>query len=305
MNPYDQTAALYRTWWSIAENSLRMFAPGAAAAGAEPRVAHDLPGAVQPLQDAMELMRRFLMQVSGAALAWQGQPGIDWLEWTRQSGEKLASFWESGKAALAAGGAAGAFAMPMLRWPATAGGADTAQPFWLGLDRAFGGVADAFGWGPSRMLLDAWRALAAAERERRAAQLDYLAVLSGAAGKAIGSVSKQLGEMAARGERVASFLAWTRLCASALDESVHEAMQSASGLNVSTGYMRAMLRWRQQLHRLVELLSGQLNVPTRAELDDAHLEIQQLKREMRRLRQQQSAGARKSRPREGRRGQRQ
>jgi polyhydroxyalkanoate synthesis regulator phasin len=54
-------------------------------------------------------------------------------------------------------------------------------------------------------------------------------------------------------------------------------------MKASTDCVRAALRYRQQQHRLVAVVSGLLNVPTRAELDDAYLEIQQLKRQMREL----------------------
>ena len=130
---------------------------------------------------------------------------------------------------------------------------------------------------------DALRELLAAEAQRRNAQVAYFAVFETAWRKIIDDIGSRIGELQARGERVDSFLALVRLWASVADQRVHEVMQSEEGLNAGAEYMRAVTRVRVQLHRVVAIASEALNVPTRAELDDAYLEIQQLKRQMREL----------------------
>ena len=53
---------------------------------------------------------------------------------------------------------------------------------------------------------------------------------------------------------------------------------------MSARLVRAASRARQQKQRVVAIASEWLNIPTRAEVDDAYREIQELKRELRRLR---------------------
>ena len=89
--------------------------------------------------------------------------------------------------------------------------------------------------------------------------------------------------MAARGERVESLLAFIRLWAKAIDAPLHEAMQGERGLEVTAKVIRASTQHRQQLQRAIGLASEALYVPTRADLDQAFREIQELKRELRRL----------------------
>ncbi|MET0680784.1 MAG: poly(R)-hydroxyalkanoic acid synthase subunit PhaE, partial [Burkholderiales bacterium] len=101
--------------------------------------------------------------------------------------------------------------------------------------------------------------------------------------KVIEGVGKRLGEMRASGERVESLVDLVRLWAGVAEKTLHEAMQSKPGLDATAEYLRAALRYRQQQNRLVEILSGLLNVPARSEVDDAYLEIQTLKRQVRAL----------------------
>ena len=64
---------------------------------------------------------------------------------------------------------------------------------------------------------------------------------------------------------------------------MHEAMQSARGLEVTAKLIGASSQHRQQLQKAIGLASEALHVPTRADMDDAFREIQELKRELRRL----------------------
>jgi hypothetical protein len=61
-------------------------------------------------------------------------------------------------------------------------------------------------------------------------------------------------------------------------------MQSRGALEAAARLVRTATRSRQQQHRVIAIASQALNMPTRAEVDDAYREIQELKRELRRLR---------------------
>lgn len=161
---------------------------------------------------------------------------------------------------------------------------DALKPLALNLEHAYGGVADAFGLAPLRELDRAWRETVSAALVHRRAQADYLAVVAGALGKGAEALTARLAEMAQRGESVDTLLALLRLYAHTVDQAMHAAMQSPPALEASAGLLRAAARLRQQQQRVVAVASEALNMPTRAEVDNAYREIQELKRELRRLR---------------------
>lgn len=161
---------------------------------------------------------------------------------------------------------------------------DAMEPLSLNLERAYGGLADAFGLAPMRELQDASRELAEASLARRQAQAEYLAVVSGAMASGAERMTQRLAEMAGRGETVDSLLSLVRLWARSADEAMHAAMQSQKALDASARLIRAGTEARLQQQRVVSIISQALNVPTRSEVDDAYREIQELKRELRQLR---------------------
>lgn len=158
------------------------------------------------------------------------------------------------------------------------------RPLSLNLERAFGGLADAFGLAPLRELAEAGRDMALATLANRQAQVEYLEVVAGAVSKGTEALTARLAEMGERGESVDSLLALVRLWSRTTDEAMHEAMQSPRALEASAKLIRAAARSRKQQQRVVAIASEALNVPTRTEMDDAYREIQELKRELRRSR---------------------
>jgi hypothetical protein len=90
--------------------------------------------------------------------------------------------------------------------------------------------------------------------------------------------------MGKNGESVDSLLGLVRLWSRSADEAIHAAMQSPQALEAAARLVRASTQTRLQQQRIVAIASEALNVPTRAEVDDAYREIQELKRELRRLR---------------------
>ena len=268
----NRVESLYRAWWDVVETSFRLLLPAQDLEAPDPRVEEEeretLAAAspeTRPALEALQLMRRLLTRYSAAPFASFGSAqGVhDWQVWAKQNAEQWKGLLQG--------------AAPQ---SPTAPGATS---IYDALDRTFAGLADSLGLGPSRAMRDALRELLAAEAQRRDAQLAYFAVFEAAWRKIIDDIGSRIGGAQARGERVDSFLALVRLWASVADQRVHEVMQSEEGLNAGAGYMRAVTRVRVQLHRVVAIASEALNVPTRAELDDAYLEIQQLKRQMREL----------------------
>lgn len=292
---YNQVAGLYRTWWDVVETSFRLLLPppqgvGMPAPGVqagEAAIKDGAQDAVKPALDALNLMRRLLTQYSGAAfpLLASTQGVQDWQAWAMQNAERFKTFMETGAHGQnpTVESAVRGFTELAQAWTKPAVASAGGPPYFDALDRTFSALTDAIGMGPSKALRDAGRELLAADAQRRAAQLAYGAVLEDAWRKVIQGIAERLKEMEARGERVDSFLGLVRLAASVADRTMHEAMQSEAGLNAGAEYAGAAARFRLQLNRVVAIASGMLNVPTRAELDDAYFEIQQLKRQMREL----------------------
>jgi hypothetical protein len=302
MAPNEQAAALYRTWFGMLEQWARMFSPWlqpaanpfAAAPPGEDATAPAVPEPVKPIAEALNLTRQLLSQsyaVLGAA-----PPGQDWQGLAAANAGRLKAFFETGAAAQKQWLEGSARAMTEMGRAWSGGGQPFAfpgpwalldvrstHPLLDGLDRTFSALADAFGLGPSRALRDAWRELIAADVQRRKAQLDYFAVVAGAWSDVVDGVGIRLREMGARGERVESLVTLVRLWAGVAEKTLHEALQSKPGLDATAAYVRAALRYREQQNRVVDTLSGLLGVPTRTEVDDAYLEIQTLKRQVREL----------------------
>ena len=167
-------------------------------------------------------------------------------------------------------------------------GAGAAQPaaasqLQLGIERTFGGLGDAFGLRPMRDLEQAWREMLGASAAKQRAQVEYLALVVQAWNTGTQGLLKELQAMGTRGERVESLLAFIRLWAKAVDAPLHEIMQGSQGLEVTAKVIRAASQHREQLQKTIAIASEALHVPTRKDLDEAFREIQELKRELRRL----------------------
>lgn len=158
------------------------------------------------------------------------------------------------------------------------------KPLSLNLERAYGGLADAVGLAPLRGLEEAGRDMALATVVHRQAQMEYLEVVVEALQKGAELLTVRLAELGQKGEPIDSMLGLVRLWARTTDEAMHAAMQTPRALEVSAKLLRASARSRQQQQRVVAIASEALNIPTRAEVDEAYREIQELKRELRRLR---------------------
>ena len=75
-----------------------------------------------------------------------------------------------------------------------------------------------------------------------------------------------------------------RLALGELDGALHSAMLSEPGLAATAATVRATSRRRLGCEKVAALSAQAIGQPTRAEVDEAFREIQQLKRELRQLR---------------------
>jgi class III poly(R)-hydroxyalkanoic acid synthase PhaE subunit len=163
----------------------------------------------------------------------------------------------------------------------------------LGVERTFGGLGEAFGFGPSRQLQEAWREMLLASLAKQRAQVEYLALAAQAFASGTATLTRELQAMALRGERVESLLAFIRMWAKAVDAPLHDAMQGGAGLDATAKVIRASTAHRQQLQKVVGIASRALHMPTRDDMSEAFREVQELKRELRRLKRALPAAAQK------------
>jgi polyhydroxyalkanoate synthase subunit PhaE len=166
-----------------------------------------------------------------------------------------------------------------------------ANSLQTGVDRAFGALADALGLTATRAMFDNLRALTEAEFEWQLALAGYLGVVGSAVGDAPRLAVARLGEVSKKGETIDSPLALARVWTSALGQAMHSAMQSDGGVAATARLVRAMTERQLRLENLVALAADSVGLATRRDLDEAHREIQLLKREMRSLRRDRATKA--------------
>jgi hypothetical protein len=153
----------------------------------------------------------------------------------------------------------------------------------LGLARTYGGVGEALGLGPMLELNEAFRALIAAALAKQQATTEYLGVVADACAQGTHEFMKELQAMGERGDRVESLLAFIRLWVRSIDGPMHDAMQSRRGLDATAKMLRSSTEHTLLWQKALGIVSEALHVPTRHEVDAAFREIQELKRELRRL----------------------
>jgi class III poly(R)-hydroxyalkanoic acid synthase PhaE subunit len=309
----DDSTALYTAWLNVVPQAFRALVPEAS--GVQPPVDESAgrstaPPAAGPLGEAFEVLQRTLTQVYQGYLSQLASGGL--------SAESLQALGDSGTAAFdkllaatsfpSAGRTAAEASMQQIPlgepWaslmkslsPGAQGAGAGTSTLQLGMERTFGGLTDAFGLRPMRNLEDAWREVLAAAGARQRAVVEYLALVVQAWSRGTTGLVKELQAMAARGERVESLVAFLRLWARAIDAPMHETMQSKRGLEVTAKLINAATRQRRELQRTVTLASEALHMPTRADLDAAYGEIQELKRELRRVRKALPVAARSRAP---------
>ena len=297
----DDVASLYRQWWSMLPSFFATMQPAAAApAAAAPSAATDAgaaPDWLAFMRQAPNLANDTFTRLFDAWAPLLGQSGalVDGLrrlaDTTDANVKQLQDAWSAAYPLAAGGSLSNLSSLPA--WPGwatpllfAAGGAmpnDRMNPLQVGADRTFGALADAIGARPLRELQEAWQVLLRVDVERRAAQAAYLGLVGKAWSTGTRRLIDRLEGMRRNGEQVTSMVALLKLWAGEADAALHEQMQSPEGLAATAQLVRASTGRRAETQRLVGLLSQALNVPTREEVDEGYREIQELKREIRRL----------------------
>ena len=158
---------------------------------------------------------------------------------------------------------------------------NASQTYTTALDRTFGALGDALGFGPARKLQAAGQKIMAAAIAQNEARTAYGVLVQSALAAGLQRLLLQLADKSQANERVDSVLALMRMWAVGTEEAVHEVLQSERGLEATAAVMRAGLNYRRQMQAFASIIADALDMATRRDLDDAYREIQALKRELR------------------------
>jgi hypothetical protein len=161
---------------------------------------------------------------------------------------------------------------------------DSPQTLTTAFDRTFGAVSDALGFGPMRQLQAAGQALMIAAVAQNEARAGYAMLVQRAFAAGLETLLQRLADKARAGERIDSMLALLRLWAQCAEQAVHAELQSEQGLAATAAVMRSGLAYRRKMQELASIVAEALDLASRRDLDEAHREIQELKRALRKLR---------------------
>lgn len=156
-------------------------------------------------------------------------------------------------------------------------------PWMVAAERVYGPLADALGLRPARDLAGTWRDLAAAQLDEWIATAQVAGVVAAGAFDGMSRLTQRLDRMRSDGETISSPTALLRAGLGEFDGAMHAAMLSETGLSATAASVRATSRRRSGWQKLSALGAEAVGQPTRAEVDEACREIQQLKREVREL----------------------
>lgn len=151
------------------------------------------------------------------------------------------------------------------------------------VERVYGPLADAFGLRPARDAYKTWCELASAQLAEVVANAQVAGVVATAAFDGMGRLTQRLERLQSEGQTISSPTALLRVGLSEVDGAMHAAMLSEPGLSATAASVRATSRRRIGWQKLSDLCGEAVGQPTRAEVDEAFREIQQLKRELRDL----------------------
>lgn len=168
-------------------------------------------------------------------------------------------------------------------------------PWLAAVERVYGPLANAFGLRPARDALATWVDLTTAQLGESVANAQVMAVMAAGAFEGLSRLTQRLDGLQRDGRTIDSPTELLRAGLSELDAAMHAAMLSETGLAATAASVRATSRRRNGWQKLSALGAEAAGQPTRAEVDEAFREIQQLKREMRELRRAARAAATGSR----------
>ncbi|TVR97213.1 MAG: hypothetical protein EA406_10065 [Rhodospirillales bacterium] len=120
----------------------------------------------------------------------------------------------------------------------------------------------------------------------RKAQAAFHKKMGEAMGTAVERTMDHLAKVAEKGEPITSVRDLIRTWFTVADKTLNEAFTSQNFLETQDDMIRALLTYKVKQRDALEIIYDAMDIPTRTNLDEAYKDIQELKREVRRLRRE-------------------
>ncbi|NJL34399.1 MAG: hypothetical protein HC893_11680 [Chloroflexaceae bacterium] len=155
--------------------------------------------------------------------------------------------------------------------------------YWTAYQETFGRLVNTPGVGLTRELQQKLLEGFGAWTEYRRAVVEYQIALSGAWEKIYEQVLQEMMKRAENGTPIETIGDLIRLWTSAADRGLEQVFRAQDYVDAQNNMVNASMRYRIHEQQIVETFMQGSYVPTRSEVDEAHRNIYQLRREVRAL----------------------
>lgn len=158
--------------------------------------------------------------------------------------------------------------------------------YWAAYEDTFGRLVSMPGFGITRELQQKLLAGFGAFTALRRASVDYQLALSSAWEKIYEQVLHDMMQRSQQGNPITSLNELVRVWTTAADQGLEQVFRSDSYLEAQRNFVNAAMNYRLREREIYETFAEVSNIPTRTEVDEAHRNIYELRREVRALKKQ-------------------
>ncbi len=163
---------------------------------------------------------------------------------------------------------------------------ELSQLYWTAYEETFGRLVNMPGFGITRELQQKLLAGFGAFTALRRANVDYQLALATAWEKIYEQVLHDMMQRSQQGNPITSLNELVRVWTSAADQGLEQVFRSAPYLEAQRNFVNAAMQYRLRERDIYETFAQLSHVPTRTEVDEAHRNIYELRREVRALKKQ-------------------
>lgn len=157
-------------------------------------------------------------------------------------------------------------------------------------NQTFGKLLDAPGIGQNRELNEKFIAGFKAWQELQRANIDYQLILANTGVKAFESFLKAAVSKAQAGQPITTIKQLTDVWTEVADPIFIDIFKSDSYVKIQGALLSAFMNYRIQSRRIMEKVFSEMDIPTRSEVDEAHRNIYNQKKEIKALKKALAAG---------------
>ncbi len=158
--------------------------------------------------------------------------------------------------------------------------------YWTAYQETLGRLVNMPGFGFTRELQQKLLTGFGAWMELRRASVDFQLALATAWETIYEKVLHEMMVRSEQGNPITSIADLTRLWTSAADQGLEQVFRSEQYLEAQRNFVNAAMKYRLHEREVYETFAQLSNIPTRTEVDEAHRNIYELRRELRALKKQ-------------------